>query len=418
MVFFISLLVIYAYTGLFPTLYVFSLSLSLIHTRAHLWIFQMATPISLPTNPSPSQEEAFVLYLKSLYSNINSSVAYSGPTIILAEIRRQNKYTNVSLRRLKEYLSAFAGYSLHKSRHTSKITRRYVSERVHHSLEMDLMSLERFASFNQDIKYLLVTIDIFSRFVRVVTLTDKRSSSVVAALDKILSSMPILPQKVSSDLGAEFISGNMRQFLKSKGIRQNFARQSTHSVMVERIIRILRILFRTYREENNTQAFVSAIPRLVEIYNGRKHSSLSVPPASVNSYNSGYISDHLYRNWVERTNKPYKYKIHDLVRILLEKPAIGDKYVSNYSSEIFSVSIRQRFDHVNTYELVACDQEKIVGLWYEHELSLVKGKDALHRIDKLLQEEKRGKVVWVLVSWRGFHKSCNSWVKKSDIVDL
>ena len=384
----------------------------------------MATPIYFPRHPKPEEERAFVAYLRYLYTDsANSPVSYAGPTKILDAIRRENKYINIGMIRLKRYLSQFSGYSLFKPRRISKQTRRYVSERVGHSVEIDLMSLARFAKYNNNVSWLLVCIDIFSRFVWVTALEDKRALTVVKALDAMFKTMKFFPQKIHSDLGSENTSAVMRNYLKKNHIQQTFAMQSTHGARVERIIGSLRGLFRRYREQNNTYSFVKAIPDLVRSYNSRIHSSIGVPPMSVNAYNSGYIADFEYRNWVDRVDKPYEYSLHSLVRIALQKNVIGDKYDTPFSEQIYEIFFRGRSDHVNIYRVQSCDKSEVLGTFYAAELSPVDGKEAIYHIDNFIREEVRGrgrnKEVFVLVSWKGFpNKQCNSWIKKSSVVSV
>ncbi len=69
-------------------------------------------PKFLSLKPTKVDEDNFISYLKDLYTDMTSSVAYSSPDTILSHIKRDNKYTNIGLTRLRRYLSTFDGYSL------------------------------------------------------------------------------------------------------------------------------------------------------------------------------------------------------------------------------------------------------------------------------------------------------------------
>ena len=57
---------------------------------------------------------------------------------------------------------------------------------------------------NKDIKYLLCVIDLYSKYVFVIPLKDKKGISILNALDKIIKQYNRKPNKIWVDQGGEF----------------------------------------------------------------------------------------------------------------------------------------------------------------------------------------------------------------------
>ena len=86
-----------------------------------------------------------------------------------------------------------------------------------------------------------------------------------------------------------------------------------------------------------------------------------------------------------------KLRLGDTVRVSKYKNIFGLGFEPNFSEEIFEVSKVYQGDPV-TYEIQDHTGEKILGRFYEEELSVIKKKDDVFRIDKVLRRKTvRGK---------------------------
>ena len=63
--------------------------------------------------------------------------------------------------------------------------------------------MQSLSKYNKGIKYLLCAIDLFSKYVRVVTLKDKKGISIVNAFQEVISEGR-KPNKTWADQGSEF----------------------------------------------------------------------------------------------------------------------------------------------------------------------------------------------------------------------
>ena len=70
--------------------------------------------------------------------------------------------------------------------------------------DTDLADMQSISKFNQEIRFLLCTIDIFSRYVWVVAFKDKKDIKIIKALQNILDEPSRKPNKILVDKGNEF----------------------------------------------------------------------------------------------------------------------------------------------------------------------------------------------------------------------
>ena len=84
--------------------------------------------------------------------------------------------------------------------------------------------MQSLSKYNKGIKYLLCAIDLFSKYVWVVPLKDKKGASIVSAFQKTISEGR-KPNKVWVDQGSEFYNNSFKGFLKIN----NFEMYSTYN---------------------------------------------------------------------------------------------------------------------------------------------------------------------------------------------
>ena len=109
-------------------------------------------------------------------------------------------------------------YSLHKpSSRNFKRNKIYAPE-IDSLWEADLPFVQDLAKENDGVNYLLVVIDVFSKFLWVRPMKNKNARSLVQAFDSILSEKR-KPEKLRTDKGTEFINQSFQQYLKKQEIQ-------------------------------------------------------------------------------------------------------------------------------------------------------------------------------------------------------
>ena len=107
---------------------------------------------------------------------------------------------------------------LHKPITRNFRKRRVISYGVDEIWAADLVEMQKFSKWNKGLKYLLMVIDIFSKYGWIVPLKDKKTESVSLAFHHIFKKSKRKPEKLWTDKGSEFISKHFKDFLKKNNI--------------------------------------------------------------------------------------------------------------------------------------------------------------------------------------------------------
>ena len=87
------------------------------------------------------------------------------------------------------------------------------------------------------IKYLLCTIDLFSKYACVIPIKDKKGTSIVSAFKKIISEGQRKPNKIWVDEDSEFYNKTFQDFLKINNSEMYSTYNEEKSVVAERFFR-------------------------------------------------------------------------------------------------------------------------------------------------------------------------------------
>ncbi|XP_046561846.1 uncharacterized protein LOC124270833 isoform X1 [Haliotis rubra] len=368
---------------------------------------------------SSKQEKA----LEKYYFNAQNPGAYFGPSKLRDELKK-NKQHKIKLRKVKRFVNNQDAYTLHKPvKHKFKRLKVRVNS-INEMFDVDLTDLSRFSKENDGIRYLLVAIDILSRYAFVLPLTNKKPESVFKAFKEILNTSQ--PKKVRTDDGSEF-KAEFHSFLKRKNITHTIAHnENIKSNYVERFNRTLKSLITRYMTHNNTKRYLDVLPNLVNNYNHTQHSSLpELSPAQVNKTNELKVWQHLYvkpfMNQLKNlhSRKKFKYKVGDIVRIPYLKRAFSKELDLKWTQELFKVAQRFKRQEIPLYKIKDFHDEIIKGIFYTGELQKVdKDEDIQWQVEKVLKKKRMNGKTYVLVRWLGWPSSFDSYVEESQLKDM
>ena len=175
-------------------------------------------------------------------------------------------------------------YTLHKP-----IRRRFKRNRVivggiDELWQMDLADMQSMASVNDGYRYLLVCIDVFSKFCWVVPLKTKTGPALVDAFKVILKSNR-KPQKIQTDEGTEFFNKHFKALMTKEDIQLYNTYNETKASVVERLIRTLKTKMWRYFTAKKTRRYIDVLQDLVDSYNHSKHRSIQKKPINVTADN-------------------------------------------------------------------------------------------------------------------------------------
>ena len=98
--------------------------------------------------------------------------------------------------------------------------------------------MQSLSKYNKGIKYLLCVIDLFSKYVWVIPIKDKKGTSIVNAFKKIDSNKK--PNKIWVGQGSEFYNKSFKDFLRINNIEMYSTCNEGKSVVGHRFIRTLK----------------------------------------------------------------------------------------------------------------------------------------------------------------------------------
>jgi transposase InsO family protein len=317
----------------------------------------------------------------------------------------------------QKWLEFQDAYTIHKPvKHTYKRNRVEVFG-VDIQWQADLVDMQQLAKYNDGYRYILMCIDVFSKYGWAVPLKTKTGKELVEAFTSILSKDGRKPLKLQTDKGTEFLNKDFQKMLKDVDIHFFTVNSELKASVVERWNRTIKDRMWRYFTHNNTHRYIDILDDIINSYNNSWHSSIKAEPVSVTKSNEARIRTVLYPKLKVATK--YRFAKGDHVRLSKNKLKFEKGYIGNWTEEIFEVStIKKR--HVPVYKLVDLQKQPIDGVFYEPELQKVRKKTAsdLFVIEKVLETKGKGKYKKHLVCWRGYPESFNSWVPATEVVNI
>lgn len=246
---------------------------------------------------------------------------------------------------------------------------------INDTWSMDLAQVDKLAEWNSGVKFLMVVVDLFSRFVRVEPLRNKNAETTKAAFIKMCSKLNTtssatlqFPKKLWVDRGKEFM-GDFKNFCEDVGIKIYHTHSETKACHAERAIRSLKTIIYRYLEEMNTDKYLPKLQSFVQTMNSRVNRSIGMSPDEVEN---GDFLKIMYSNLKQPKSsrqKSPKYKVGDTVRLSRVTNIFRKGYKPQFTDEIFIVTRIATVKPVITYNLKDQENEPIYGKFYEAELS-------------------------------------------------
>jgi hypothetical protein len=280
--------------------------------------------------------------------------------------------------------------------------------------DADLMDMSSLAKYNGGVTFVLVAIDIFSRFLLVAPLKSKRGKDVAEAFAAIFAKGK-RPYKIRTDKGSEFTNHVVQQYLKDQGVGHFVTQNEVKANYAERVIKTIKGRIYKYFTKKQTYEYVSHLQDFVDSYNHTYHRSIRMKPADVNHSNESQLWQQQYG--LESKGYPirkFKFDFGAHVRISYLRTTFMREYNEKWTGEIFTVKNRYMRQGIPVYKLKDYSGEDIEGTFYEEELQLVLMPEVF-RVEKILRRRKVKGKKQHLIRWAGWPAKYDSWVNDEEL---
>ena len=283
----------------------------------------------------------------------------------------------------------------------------------------DLVEMQPFAKFNNGYKYILMIIDVFSKYGFAIPLKTKTGIAVADALKNIFKKHSS-PAMLWTDKGKEFYNKHVAEVLQKHNIHLYSTQNEEKASVVERWNRTIKRHMWKYFSANNTKKYIDILDKLIDKYNNTKHRAIGCTPTVArqpSSYQQVFKKLYTKKVDVRRSISP-KFHVGDQVRIVKKKSIFDKGYLPNWTEELFTVS-SIKDTKPPTYTIQDLHGEPIEGSFYEQELQ--KSNQEIFRIEKKRKRKRKdggGDIEEAYVKWKGYDSDFNSWVPVSELHKL
>lgn len=330
------------------------------------------------------------------------------------QLQRQARKKGIKPTQVRQWLRTQPGYTLHKPVQRRFPRRRVIVDGLDQQWQADLADVRKLKDDNDGIEYLLIAVDVLSRYAWVQPVRKKDAQEVTKAFRKIFD-QGREPDVLQTDEGTEFLNRTLKSLLNQRGIRHFVVYGDTKAQIVERFIRTFKNRMWRYFTAENTNRYVDVLEQFVNGYNAAYHRSIKRSPDSVTHANAQEVWHTLY----DKTNvQPvrYRFKPGDRVRLSKKAETFKKGYTPGWTEEVFVIS-RRVPGSPPLYKIQEWDGTPIEGSFYEQELQHVTVEESdLFRIESIVKRRTRkGREPEVLVQWRGWPEKYNSWIPARNV---
>jgi hypothetical protein len=329
--------------------------------------------------------------LEEVYTDPRKPGSFQGPEKLRRGLKKSRDLT-ASVEAVKKWLQQKDTYT--KFRVARKNFKRIpvIAGYIDEQWQGDLADMGNLSEENDGVRFLLVLIDVVSKFLWVEPLVNKSGEVVLTGFKSVFGRTERRPAKLQTDEGKEFLYRGLQRYLREMGVTFFTLKSDKKAALAERVIRTLKDKISRYLNENHSNRYIDVLQDLVQSYNDTFHNSIGMSPSEVNESNEGAVLRRLYgKQWVSRESPQKRKKktlsVGDLVRISKVKGVFEKGYMGNWTIEIFKIKKVIDARPYTLYKLEDLAGVLIEGSFYDHELQVIrKDLDGYFNIEKILHK--------------------------------
>ena len=317
-------------------------------------------------------------------------------------------------------------YTLHKLQNKKFPRQKIIASKPKVIMAADLADVRHIKKENNSIGYLLVCIDVFSRYMQVVPCRNKDANTMLGAIKKVVENKDSEGlRRLNTDLGAEFWNRKVKNYLCSRGVKlYSVYSNEIKSSLAERAIRTLKERIYRFITSQNSSRYIDELQNMVSAYNHSPHSGLKKrqTPFAIHNLKDASTIKRQFHVMYKNPKQPASsisppLAVGEIVRLVgsARSSAFHKGYTQQNTHELFRIKSVKHKKHPRTYLLEDLAGEPIQGIFYAPELVLSALPES-YDIKILRSRKIKGKKQY-FVSWLGYPTSFNNWIDANDIVE-
>ena len=389
----------------------------------------MATASDIVSGPKkPASTKEMNDYLRGIYNDPEHPAGFSGASTVYKAVRSEGRY-EITQKQIKTWLASQDAYATFKPARKRFPRPKVIVSSKDQTWDCDCLSLKYHTSDNKGFGYILVCVDVFTRYLYTRPLVALQGVRVKEAYEDIFVYNE-KPSTVRSDHGSEFVNKTVEQFFLSQNIKHYLTSNEIKTSHGERVIQTLRMrIARLFRARNDFN-WIDHLKELTEAYNTSNHTALnSTPSEAMCDTEKTELWHWQYKRNDTATktgpNLAYEFAVGDRVRISYLRESFHRAYDHSWTKEIYTITHRRMTQGFQKYQIKSWDNEPIVGEFYKEELQktvLESDADVQYEVESELERRTVGpkghRRVEVLVKWLGWPKRYNTWIPEGNLTDL
>ena len=202
----------------------------------------------------------------------------------------------------------------------------------------DLIDKLSLSKYNNNYKFILTVIDIFTKYAWAIPLKNKSGLSITNGFKIVSGESPQgdsesrKPEKLWTDRGSEFYNKTFQSLLKEYETKLYSTYSDLNAVFIERVNRTLLHIINKPMFINGDGNWVNILNDAVVTYNINIHSTINMTPIDASNN-----PDKVKYTFSFKNIKP-KFKVGDYVRNADKRNILSKGYTSNWNRELFKVN--------------------------------------------------------------------------------
>jgi len=359
--------------------------------------------------------------LEKIYKDIK----YSGSLSSVDKLYNDIKKSGISVKKsdVEKYLKGKPSYTLHKVTRKKFKRRRYLVAYPGHTICSDVAYLQEYKKSNDGVGYIIVFIDLFSKYLTVFPLKSLKAVTLSPILDYFFKNSIHKYRKIFTDDGQEYLSKEVKNIYDLHGIFRYTTYSKEIKVSVaERVIQTIKNKIVRYITEYNTERYIDVLEDIVNTYNSTNHRGLmNKTPIEIHLNHDKKLSmkfaQKLYKRHFQSI-KPVRNNLSSGDNVRLKTAASSQAkfhkhhFIQN-TREIFVID-RVNDDHIpTTYSIKDLEGEKIQGIFYREELiPVTDGK--LYNIE-IIKKRRKNKKLEYLIKYTDYPNSKPEWISEKQL---